>query len=86
MGSATKYFLKKLLDHEVFRSMVSWAMIFFLILSPSGPQSYILNVRSLSSFKMKSWMKILTLMTLQEKSNKDTIQAFCKFLIISIEY
>ena len=85
MGSATKYFLKKLLDHEIFRSMASWAMIFLKFLNPSGPRSYILNVRSLSSFKMKSWMKILTLMTLQEKSNKGTIQAFYKFLIISIE-
>ena len=25
MGGAMKYFLKKLLGHEIFRSMVSWA-------------------------------------------------------------
>ena len=30
MGGAMKYFLKKLLVHEIFRSMVSWATKFFL--------------------------------------------------------
>ena len=49
MGGAMKYFLKKLLGHEIFRSMVSWAMNFFKknckTLRP--PRSYILNVRSL---------------------------------------
>ena len=30
MGGAMKYFLKKLLGHEIFRSMVSWATKFFL--------------------------------------------------------
>ena len=29
MGGAMKYFPKKLLDHEIFRSMVPWATIFF---------------------------------------------------------
>ena len=52
MGGATamEYFLKKLLGHEIFRSMVSWSMEFFWkILKQSGPASYILNVRSLIS-------------------------------------
>ena len=30
MGGAMKYFLKKLLGHEVFRPMVSWATKIFL--------------------------------------------------------
>ena len=30
MGGAMKYFLKKLLGHEIFRSMVSWATKYFL--------------------------------------------------------
>ena len=30
MGGAMKYFLKKLLGHEIFRSMVSWATKNFL--------------------------------------------------------
>ena len=29
MGGAMKYFLKKLLGHEIFRSMFSWVMKFF---------------------------------------------------------
>ena len=43
-----KHFLKKSLGHEKFRSMVSCATTFFLkkIVKPSGPPSYILNVRS----------------------------------------
>ena len=32
MGGTTKYFLKKLLGHEIFRSMVSWATNFFFFL------------------------------------------------------
>ena len=44
------YFLKKLLVHEVFRSMVSWATEFFFekFVISSGPASCILNVRSLT--------------------------------------
>ena len=30
MGGAVKYYLKKIMGHEIFRSMVSWATIFFL--------------------------------------------------------
>ena len=30
MGGATKYFPKKLMGHEIFRSMVSWTTNFFL--------------------------------------------------------
>ena len=30
IGGAMKYFPKKLLGHEIFRSMVSWATNFFL--------------------------------------------------------
>ena len=30
MGGIMKHFLKKLLGHEIFRSMVSWAMKHFL--------------------------------------------------------
>ena len=44
-----KHFLKKLLAHEIFRSMVSWATIFFeRFVKLSSPPSYILNVRSLN--------------------------------------
>ena len=44
-----KYFLKKLLGHEIFRSMFSWATKIFFekFVKPSGPPSYILNVHSL---------------------------------------
>ena len=38
MGGAVKYFTKKLLSHDIFRSMVS-------------PPPYILNVRSLRNVK-----------------------------------
>ena len=46
MGGAMKCFLKILLGHEIFRSMVSWAMKEFV--KPSGPYFYILNARSLN--------------------------------------
>ena len=51
MGGATKYFLKKLLGHEIFWSMVSWATNFFFekLVKPPRLPSYILNVRSLKS-------------------------------------
>ena len=40
------YFWKKLLGHEIFSTMVSWAMnVFETFVEPSGPLSYILNVR-----------------------------------------
>ena len=44
-----KYFSKQQLVHEIFRSMVSWAMKFFFekFVKPSGLPSYIFNVRSL---------------------------------------
>ena len=44
-----KCFLKKLLNHEIFRSMVSWAMKNFFenFVKLSDPYSYILDVRSL---------------------------------------
>ena len=50
MGGAMKCFLKKLLGHEIFRSMVSWARKFFFekFVKPSGPSSFILNVRFLT--------------------------------------
>ena len=49
MGGAMKYFPKKLLGQEVFRSMVSWAKKYFFekFVKPSAPPSYIFNVRSL---------------------------------------
>ena len=48
MGGAMKYFPKKLLGHEIFRSMVPWATNFFKKISKTlRPSSYILNVRSL---------------------------------------
>ena len=48
MGGAMKYFQKKLLGHEIFRSMVSLATKNFLQSPPlPRPPSYILNVRSL---------------------------------------
>ena len=39
MGGAMKYFLKKSLGHEIFRSMISWAMKFFLknLQNPPAP-------------------------------------------------
>ena len=45
------YFLKKLLDHEIFTSMGSWATNFFLkFVKPSAPHlSYILTVHSLGA-------------------------------------
>ena len=44
-----KYFLKKLLGHETFRSMISWATNFFCkICKTLRPPSYIRNVRSFS--------------------------------------
>ena len=50
MGEAMKYFLKKLLGHEIFRSMVSWATNFFWKTSKTlRLLSYILNVRSLNA-------------------------------------
>ena len=51
-----KYFPKKLLEHEIFRSMVSWATKYFLknLVKPSGPSSYVLNVRSLTFKKTNS--------------------------------
>ena len=43
-----KYFLKILLGHEIFRSMVSRATIFFFqFIKPSGFPFYIHNVHSL---------------------------------------
>ena len=50
MGGAMKYFPKKLLGHEIFRSMVSWATKDFLkdLQNPLAPPSYILNVQSLT--------------------------------------
>ena len=52
MGGTTKYFLKKLLGHEIFRSMVSWATNFFFFFEKfiklSDSPSYILNVRSVN--------------------------------------
>ena len=51
MGGAMKYFPKKLLGHEIFRSMVYWATDFFFLekfVKPSSPTSHILSVRSLT--------------------------------------
>ena len=55
MGRAMKYVSKKLLGHEIFGSMVSWATNSFFeeFVKPSAPPpppSYILNVRSLNMF------------------------------------
>ena len=50
-----KYFPKKSLGHEIFRSMVFWATNFFFekFLKPSVSISYIHNVHSLRSFLVK---------------------------------
>ena len=56
MGGAMKYFLKKLLGHEIFVSMVFWATNFFFekFVKPSGSSpSYVLNVCSLNKFFFK---------------------------------
>ena len=53
MGGAMKDFRKKLLSHEKFVPMVSWATKFLFenLVKPSAPPppSYILNVRSLNA-------------------------------------
>ena len=55
MGGAMKDFRKKLLSHEIFVPMVSWATKFLFenLVKPSAPPppppSYILNVRSLNA-------------------------------------
>ena len=54
MGGAMKYISKKLLGHEIFRSMVSWATIYFFKKFVSPP-SYILNVRSLNTSVVLIW-------------------------------
>ena len=58
MGGAMKYFLKKLLGLEIFRSMVSWATNFFFekSIKPSDPPCYILNVQSLKMI-LNIWVK-----------------------------
>ena len=51
MGGAMKYFPKKILGHEIFRSMVYWATDFFFFekfVKPSSPTSHTLSVRSLT--------------------------------------
>ena len=58
-----KYFLKKLMGHEVSSSMASWATKFFFekFVKPFAPPSpsYILNVRSLKEiFQMPSLCSI----------------------------
>ena len=56
-----KNFLKKVLGHEIFRSIVSWTTIFFFekFVQPSGPPSYILNVHSLTQTHWNSFFVIL---------------------------
>ena len=49
-----KYVSKKLLGHEIFKSMVSWATIYFFKKFVSPP-SYILNVRSLNTSVVLIW-------------------------------
>ena len=57
MGGAMKYFMKKLLDHEKFRSMVSWALKIFLKNLENPPAPPLLHIYrtlpSLSSRKSK---------------------------------
>ena len=61
MGGAMKYSQKKLLGHEVFRSIFSWATKFYSekFVKPSGPAppSYILNVRSLMEDNHQMFIK-----------------------------
>ena len=58
MGGAMKYFLKKIMGHEIFRSVASWTTKKFFknLLNPpaSSPRYYILNVRSLM-LRYNSW-------------------------------
>ena len=51
-----KYFLKKLLGREIFRSMVLWATKFFLK-NLSNPPAPPLNVRSLKALFQSQMMK-----------------------------
>ena len=50
-GRDHEIFSKKLLGHEIFRSMVSWATIFFFekFVKSSGPPSYICTLPELNS-------------------------------------
>ena len=71
MGDAMKYFRKKLLGHEIFRSIVSWATNFIFLeklVKPSVP-SYIRNVHSLI-VTMDHFLKIVKEF---EDSKKDVI-------------
>ena len=48
IGGAMKYFSKKLLKHEIFRSMVSWTMKFFFekfenTPPPAAPPTYLIH-------------------------------------------
>ena len=53
-----KYFLKKLLGHEILRSMIFWAIKFFLskIVKSSGSHPYILHARSLNEVQLRNMM------------------------------
>ena len=50
MEGTINFFSKKLLDHEIFSSMIHWATKFYLekLENPPVPPSYMLNVRSLN--------------------------------------
>ena len=51
-GGARKYFLTKLLSHEIFSSMVPWVTnLFWKTFKTPRPPSYILNVGYLTSSK-----------------------------------
>ena len=76
-----KHFLKKLLGPEIFRSMVSWTTIFFLIVKPPGPPSYILNVRSFISFLFLRGCQLAYLELLNDVSILDYKLQLTRFLI-----
>ena len=83
MGKAMKYFLKKLLGHEIFRSMVSWVTRFFLrnLQNPLPlPPSYILIVSSLSIISFEG---LRTLLKNKKKSKKKNWWVYISTIIKS---
>ena len=83
MGGAMNYFLKKLMDHEIFRSMVSWATKEFLKnLQNLQPSFYILNVRSLMLICDQYCKRSLTIGRItQWRNQRKTVSL--KFTVVS---
>ena len=63
-----KYFLKKILDHEIFMSMQGYDFFFFFFVENfakrSGPPSYIFHICSLNGFE---WIRDILSLTKKVK-------------------